>query len=435
MRRRHLIKYLTTTPVAGGIVSTLFPLKNFGAASETPLNSPPTKRNLFNELGVRTFINAAGTLTYMTGCLMRDEVVETINSTSKDFCMLDELQDKVGERIAAMVHAEAATVTSGAFSALTMGLAGVLTGMDLKKVEQLPHLAGTGMKSEVICQKSHDERYNHAFLNTGCTMVLVETAEDVAKAINEKTALLHFLNIASDHGNIKHEEWVALGKKYNIPTSIDIAADIPPVSNLWKFNDMGFDMVCVSGGKAIRGPQSAGILMGRKNIVEAARLNAPPRGFNIARGHKVNKEEIFGMYVALEKYLSQDHDKEWKEWEAGVAHIENAVKGISGITTGVSVPPLGNITPTLRISWDQNKIKLTGKALRANLRNGNPSIEAGFEGLPLYANQAGSDSIDPAVAETLEGKNVIKITVWMMKPGEEKIVAKRLKEEFTKALV
>lgn len=434
MRRRDIMKFIAATPLAGPLLVSVLSGISESAAGE-PKHDAITKRNLFKELGIRTFINAAGTLTYMTGCLMQDEVVATINSTSKDFCMLDEVQDKVGERIAAMVHSEAATVTSGAFSGLTMGLAGILTGMDLKKVEQLPHLEGTGMKSEVICQKSHDERYNHAFLNTGCTMVLVESVADLEKAINEKTALMHFLNIASNSGTIKHEQWVALGKKHNIPTSIDIAADIPPVSNLWKFNDMGFDFVCVSGGKAIRGPQSAGLLMGKKYIVDAARLNAPPRGFNIARGHKVNKEEILGMYVALEKYLATDHDKEWKSWEAGVAYIEIAVKNMKGITTSISIPELGNITPTLKIVWDQEKIKLTGKTLRENLRNGSPSIEAGFEGLPLYANQAGSDSIDPVIAETLKGKNLINITVWMMKPGEEKIVAKRLKEEFSKASV
>jgi len=434
MRRRDLIKLIPATPWAGALLAGIFPWSQSRAGSVQG-GTTARKRNLFKELNIRTFINAAGTLTYMTGCLMQDEVVETISSTSKDFCMLDEVQDKVGERIAKMVHAEAATVTSGAFSALTMGLAGLLTGMDLKRVEQLPHLAGTGMKSEVICQKSHDERYNHAFLNTGCTMVLVETVDELENAINEKTALMHFLNIASNHGNIQHEEWVALGKKFNVPTSIDIAADIPPASNLWKFNEMGFDFVCVSGGKAIRGPQSAGLLMGKKHIISAARLNAPPRGFNIARGHKVNKEEILGMYVALEKYLATDHDLEWKSWETGIAQIENVIKRIPGITTEVFIPELGNITPTLTIAWDPRQIKLTGKALRENLRNGNPSIEAGFEGLPLYANQAGSDSIDPAIAETLPGKDLVNITVWMMKPGEEKIVARRLHEEFTKASV
>lgn len=425
MKRRDLIKNLTLSPLAGGLLASTIP--------SSAADGKPVKRDLFKELGVRTFINAAGTLTYMTGCLMREEVMDAINSSALQFCMIDELQDKVGERIAKLVHSEAATVTCGAFSAMTLGLAGVLTGMDLNKVEQLPHLEGTGMKSEVICQKSHDERYNHAFLNTGCKIIQVETVEDVEKAINERTALMHFLNIQANKGNIKHEAWVALGKKHNIPTSIDIAADVPPVSNLWKFNDMGFDLVFISGGKAIRGPQSAGLLMGRKHIIEAARLSAPPRGFNVGRGHKVNKEEILGMYVALEKYISIDHDKEWKAWEAGIAHIDNAVKSLKGITTGISVPLLGNITPTLKIDWDPAVVKITGKELRERLRQGNPSIEAGFDGLPLYPNQKGSESISVAEEAKLQGENTVRITVWMMKPGEEKIVASRLKEELSRA--
>ena len=401
MQRRELIKNLTVLPLAGGIIGAGIPLGDAKAA-------PPPRRDLFKELGVRTFINAAGTLTFMTGSLMHDYVVETIQQTSKDFCLLDELQDKVGERIAQMVHSEAAVVTSGAFSALTLGLAGVLTGTDQKKVEALPHLDGSGMRSEVICQKGHDIVYNHAFRNTGCKIVSIETPEELERAINEKTALLSFINIQADKGKILHEEWVAIGKKHGIPTCIDIAADVPPVSNLWKFNDMGFDFVVISGGKAIRGPQSAGILMGKKDIIAAARLHMPPRGFNIGRGMKVNKEEILAMYVALEHYISYDHDKEWKRWEEGISYIEKMVQPVKGVTTKVTVPPLGNITPTLGISWDRNVLKMTGKELQEKLRNGHPSIEVG------------------GVQE-----NSISVTVWVMKPGQEKIVAKRLKEELT----
>jgi L-seryl-tRNA(Ser) seleniumtransferase len=404
LNRRSLIKRLSTLPLFGGVLGSGLPLTPAQAGNLAP------KRDLFKEIGVRTFINAAGTLTYMTGSLMHDEVLEAINSSAKDFCLLDELQDKVGERIAKMVHAEAAVVTSGAFSAMTLGLAGILTGTDEKKVQQVPHLAYTGMKSEVICQKSHDIVYNHALTNTGCRIVVVETAEDVARAVNERTALMHFLHIESDKGKIQHEEWVALGKKYNVPTSIDIAADVPPVSNLWRFNDMGFDFVVISGGKAMRGPQSAGLLMGKKDIIAAARLHMPPRGFNIGRGMKINKEEILGMYVALERYINQDHDKEWKDWEARIALIENAVKPVTGVTTEVHVPPLGNHTPTLRITWDQQKVKLDEKQLREKLRFGDPSIEVGGGTI-----------------------NSINVTVFMLKPGQEKVVASRLKEEFSKA--
>jgi uncharacterized pyridoxal phosphate-dependent enzyme len=410
LNRRQLIKRLSSLPVVGGVLGGVS--LTGSAFAGTALGKETPKRDLFKELGVRTFINAAGTLTYMTGSLMQDEVLEAINFTSKEFCLLDEVQDKVGEKIAKIVHAEAAVVTSGAFSGLTLGLAGILTGMDEKKVKALPHLEYTGMKSEVICQKSHDIVYNQALTNTGCKIVVVETAEDVAKAVNERTALMHFLHIESDKGKIQHEEWVALGKKFGIPTSIDIAADVPPVSNLWRFNDMGFDFVVISGGKAMRGPQSAGILMGKKSIIQAARLSMPPRGFNIGRGMKINKEEIFGMYVALDKYVKTDHDKEWKEWEAGIAHIENAVKSISGVTTEVTVPPLGNHTPTLGIKWDGARIKITDKDLRETLRANSPSIEVGG-GAP----------------------NSISVTVFMLKPGQEKIVAAKLKEVLSKAAV
>ena len=399
MKRRDILKGISILPFAGGMAGSILPTETVKATPKS------RKRDLYKELGVRTFINAAGTYTFMTGSLMHDYVIEAIESSWQEFCLLDELQDKVGEKIAAMVHSEAAVVTSGAFSGLTLGLAGVLTGTDVEKVKMLPFLDGTGMKTEVICQNAHKIDYNHALTNTGCKMVYVDTVADVEKAINEKTALMHFLNIEADKGQIKHEEWVALGKKYNVPTSNDMAADVPPVSNLTRFNDMGFDFVVVSGGKAIRGPQSAGILMGKKNIIQAARLHMPPRGYNIGRGMKINKEEIVGMYVALEHFMKADHDKEFKTWESQIAVIENAVKGINGVTTKVFVPQLGNITPTLEVSWDAAVVKMSTKELQEKLRNGNPSIEV-----------------------MGRGDNGIHITVWVMRPGQEKIVARKLKE-------
>ncbi len=399
MKRRDVIRGLGLLPVTGLAGS----LDSFAA----PVAAP--KRDLFKELGVRTFINATGTLTYMTGSLMHNYVLDAINYSASRFCLLDEVQDKVGERIAQMVHTEAAVVTSGAFSAMTLGLAGILTGLDEKKVGALPHLEGTGMKSEVICQKAHDIVYNHAFMNTGCRIVAIETADELEQAINEKTALLHYLNIAQG-GKIGHEEFVALGKKHGIPTCIDIAADVPPVSNLWKFNDMGFDMVVISGGKAIRGPQSAGLLMGRKSIIQAARLHMPPRGFTIGRGMKVNKEEVLGMYVALEQYLARDHEKEWKSWEKSIALIENAAKSVNHVETKIWVPEGGNITPNLSVTWEKTGKPLEGKQLQERLRNGNPSIEVGA------------------------GEKNINLTVWMLKPGEDKIVAKRIKEELQNLL-
>jgi len=399
MKRREAIKGLTYLPVAGVALGTSFPLSALAA---------PPKRDLFSELGLRRFINAAGTYTFMTGSLLPEEVVEAMVAASKEFVLLDDVQDKVGEKIAAICHAEAATVTAGCWSAMVLGTAGVLTGKDQKKISMLPDVSS--MKSEVITQNSHNTGYVHALKNTGVKVVEVETAQELENEINEKTAMLWFLNYAAPSGSIQHEEFVALGKKHNIPVMIDIAADVPPVENLWKYNDMGFDLVCISGGKALRGPQSAGILMGRKELIEAARLNAPPRGGNIGRGMKVNKEEVFGMYAAIDRYVNLDHKKEWKIWEDRVALIENAAKKVNGVTTTVSVPPIANHTPTLTISWDINKIKVTREEFQNRLRKGNPSVEV----------VAGKD-------------NSINITVFMLEPKQEKIVAARIYEELSKA--
>jgi L-seryl-tRNA(Ser) seleniumtransferase len=396
MKRRDLLKYASMLPIGTGVAAGLIPTKAFAKA-------PAAKRNILKELGIRTFINAAGTYTAMTASLMHDEVVETIKQSAKQFAMLDEVQDKVGEKIAELCHAEAATVTAGCWSALVLGTAGVLTGMDMKKVAQLPNV--TGMKAEVIVQKGHNIGYVHALTNTGAIIVEIETVQELEKAINEKTAMMWFLNTYAPMGKIQHEEWVAIAKKHKIPTMIDMAADVPPVSNLWKYNDLGFDLVCISGGKAMCGPQSAGILMGRKDLIAAARLSAPPRGGNIGRGMKVNKEEIVGMYVALEKYINQDHDAEWKMWESKIDSIKTAVNSVEGVTTEISVPPIANHTPLLFINWDESKVKTSNKDLMLKLRNGSPSIE-------VMANGTG-----------------INITVFMLQEGEEKIVAKRVREE------
>ncbi|MEP7375386.1 MAG: aminotransferase class V-fold PLP-dependent enzyme [Chitinophagaceae bacterium] len=400
MKRRDILKSLSILPFAGGIAGSIIPLESVMAAP------PGVSRDIFKELGLRTFINAAGNYTAMTASLMPPEVMDAINSSAKEFVMLEEVQDKVGEKIAALCHAEAAFVTAGCWSAIVLGTAGVLTGMDPKKVAALPKLEGTAMKSEVVIQKSHINGYDHAITNTGVTIVSIETMEEAEAAINDKTAMLWFLNREAPAGKIQHQQWIDLAKKHQLPTMIDMAADVPPVENLWKYNDMGFDLVCISGGKAVCGPQSTGILMGKKELIAAARLSAPPKGGNIGRGMKVNKEEIIGMYVALDSYIKRDHKKEWKVWEDRVAVINNAVKSIAGVTTEVVIPPVANHNPSLLISWDPQKVKITRDGMGEKLRKGNPSIET----------------------IAWETENSIRITVFMLKPGQEKIVASRIKE-------
>ena len=411
MKRRDLIKFLSAAPLAGGMIGTGLTTQTV-VAGETLAAS--AGRDLFKELGLKTFINASCVCTSLTASLMPPEVTQAIVKGAEEFVLLNDVLDKVGEKIAELCHAEAATVTAGCWSALVQGLAGVMTGMDRKKVMQLPNV--DGMKYEVILQKSHANGYHQALTNTGAKLILVETLEEVEAAINEKTAMLWFLNRELNKGKLNYEQWLALGKKHNIPTMIDIASDAHPVDNLWKFNDMGFDLVAISGGKAMRGPQSAGILMGKKDLIAAARLSAPPNS-GICRGHKVNKEEILAMYVALERHIKLDHEKEWKMWEASMAVIVNSLKVVNGVETEVFIPEIANNTPTLHLSWDNNKIKMTGKQLKERLWNGNPGIEVMGGG-------------------TMGGKkDGIELSVWQLKPGQEKIVAGRVKEELLKASV
>jgi L-seryl-tRNA(Ser) seleniumtransferase len=406
MKRRQAIRNLSILPVTGVALGSSLTI---GSALISCSSSSKPKRDIYKELGIRTFINAAGTYTALSASTMYDEVLETIQFSSQQYAAINEVQDAVGAKIAELCHAESAMVTAGCWSALVLGTAGVLTGTDRRKIAMLPNVSE--LKSEIILQKSHTNGgYYHALTSTGAKIIEVETVEELRKAINPKTAMMWFLNLAGPSGQIKDKEWVALGNEYNIPTMLDIAADATPVENLWKFNDMGFSLVCISGGKGMRGPQSAGILMGKKDLIAAARLNAPPNGGNIGRGMKVNKEEILGMYVALEKFINSDHEAMWKMWEDRLAVIINAVSAIDGVNTNVTVPAIANVTPTLSVTWNQEKIKITATELREKLKEGDPSIE--MRG----------------------GRDNCQITAWMMLPGDEQIVASRMVEELKKAM-
>jgi L-seryl-tRNA(Ser) seleniumtransferase len=393
--RRSFLEIISGLPFVGGFVGVS---SNLAAAAPARM----TGRDYFKDLGVRPFINAAGTYTAMTASLMPPEVMEAINYASKQYVMLDELHDKVGERIASMLHCEAAMVTSGAASALTLGTAAVLTGTDRKKIVDLPNLAG--MKSEVIIQKSHRFGYDHAVRNCGVRLVEVETRDDLERAVNPQTAMMLFYNNNNKEGRIQDEEFAQLGQKHGVKTMNDAAADVPPVENLWKYTKMGFDLVAFSGGKGLRGPQSAGLLIGKKDLIAAARLNAPPNGNTVGRGLKVNKEEMIGMLAALELYLGKDHAAERRDFDARAETIRSAVAMLPGVKAEIFVPEVANHVPHVRISWDRAAVGFGANDAVDKLRAGEPSI--------------GTRSEDDAVV----------IGVWMMRPGEDKIVAKRLRE-------
>jgi L-seryl-tRNA(Ser) seleniumtransferase len=376
----------------------------------------PSGRDFFKELGVRPFINAAGTYTTLTASLMWPEVVAAMNYAAKTFVPLNDLHDAVGKRIAGLIGCEAAMVTSGAAAALTVGTAACVAGKNPDWIKRIPDLAGTGMKSEVIIQKSHRYGYDHAVRNCGIKMIEVETAEDLERVVNEKTAMMLFFNDADPRGKIKIEEFVALGKKHNIPTFNDAAADVPPTENLSKYTKMGFDLVTFSGGKGLRGPQSAGLLLGRKDLIEAARMNCSPNSDSIGRGMKVNKEEMLGMMVAVEMYLKRDAAAEWKEWERRAKLITDSVAKVSAIKSEIYVPPIANHVPTVRLTWEKAALPLVADDVRKQLREGKPSIEI----LP---------NSSPAKAE----KQEIGVGVWQMQPAEAEIVARRLREVFAVA--
>lgn len=366
-------------------------------------------RDHFKELGITPFINAAGTYTALTASLMPPEVMAAMQYASKQFVHLTKLQDAVGAKIAGMIECEAAMVTSGAAGALTCGTAACLTGTDQQKILRLPDL--TGMKSEVLVQKTHRYGYDHAVRACGVRMVEIETAAEYERAAGPQTAMALFFNDAEPRGQINAEQWVALGKKHGIPTFNDASADVPPVTNLKKYTKMGFDLVTFSGGKGICGPQSAGVLLGRKDLIEAARLNTSPYSDSLARGQKVNKEEMLGMLVALELYINRDHDKEWKEWERRVSVLTSAVKDLKTMTSEVKVPEIANHTQHLYLKWDPAVLKIDPLEVRKQLLAGTPSIE-----------------VTPST-----NRQQLVMTVWMLQPGEAEIIAKRLKQIFKSA--
>ena len=370
MKRRNILKGLTLLPLASGLVGKA------AAASlgETSPGPGTRERDLFKELGVTPVINASVTMTFLSGSLMLPEVLAAINSTSHDFADMYELQDKVGAKIAEMLQVESAMVTSGASCAILLSTAASITGLDPEKIRQLPNLPGP--RPEVIMQKTHRYLFDQAVTTTGARIIEVDGPDEMEKAINERTVMALFFN-AAGKSSVSHSDFVAIAKRHNIPTLLDAAADVPPVENLFKYQKIGFDLVTFSGGKMIRGPQSAGLLFGRKDLITAARANHSPNEAPIGRPMKVNKEEMFGMYAALKAYIERDHKKEWEEWLQRTKHIGSQLESLPTVKTETYVDPgPANAFPSLHVTWDQSKIKISPKEVVKALKGGTPSIVA-----------------------------------------------------------
>jgi L-seryl-tRNA(Ser) seleniumtransferase len=361
--------------------------------------------NVYDELGVTTVINGQGTMTVLGGSLMRPEVEAVMALAGKHFVNIPDLEVAAGKRIAEMLKLPdgySAIVTSGAAAAMQSGLAGILTGDNPKFIEQIPDL--TGMKSEVIIQKTHRNPFDHQLRNTGVKLIVIETRDELRKAVNSNTAMMHFSNFANADGQIKVDEWVKLGKEFEIPTFIDAAADTPPVSHLWEYANMGYDLIAFSGGKAMRGPQCAGLLIGRKDLVAYALLNNSPHEDTIGRSQKVGKEEIVGMVKALEVYLNEDHDALNKEWQQRLDLISAKLRTLPSVTTSYFLPDMANHVPHMEIKWHPQRIKITPKEASATLRQGSPSI----------------------VLSAGERRGALSMNSFMLQAGEDAIIADKL---------
>src|SRR5438309_7039151 len=395
----------------GALVGTIFSgRKSFaypaaGAGAKAgPVTGFGATGNVYEELGVTTVINGQGTMTVLGGSMMRPEVEAVMAMAGRHFVSIPDLELAAGKRIAEILklpEGYGALVTSGAAAAMQSGLAGILTRDNPRFIEQLPDL--TGMKSEVIIQKSHRNPFDHQLRSTGVKLVEVETSEDVRKAVNPKTAMMHFTNFANAAGQIKVEEWAKLAKELNVPSFIDAAADTPPVSHLWDYTVMGYDLAAFSGGKAIRGPQCAGLLIGRKDLVAYALLNNSPHEDTLGRCAKVGKEEIIGMVKALELYLKEDHDSLEREWQGRLERVSRELTKIPGVSTSFFVPDIANHVPHMQITWD-SRVSLDPKQVSKLLRGSKPAIVIG-----------GGD-----------GKPGLSMCSFMLQPGEDKIVAERL---------
>jgi uncharacterized pyridoxal phosphate-dependent enzyme len=401
--------FLGALGAAVGALATPFRL----AGKSAPFTPPPANitgfgstGNVYEELGVTSVINGEGTMTVLGGSLMRPEVEAVMSLAGRHFVPILELEVAAGQRIALMLklpEGYSAIVTSGAAAAMQSGLAGILTGQNEKFIQQLPDL--TGMKSEVIIQKSHRNPFDHQLRSTGINLVVIETRDQLLSAINPNTAMMHFSNFANASGQIKVEEWVKLAHEHGVPAFIDAAADTPPVSHLWDYANMGYDLICFSGGKAIRGPQCAGLLIGKKDLVACALLNNSPHEDTLGRSQKVGKEEIVGMVKALELYLAEDQQALNTEWQRRLEYISSAVKSVPGVSTEFSVPDVANHVPHMRIHWEPGRIPASASEVSTALRQSKPSIVIG-------------------TAEDHAGG--LSMNSFMLQPGEEKIIAEKL---------
>jgi L-seryl-tRNA(Ser) seleniumtransferase len=400
INRRKFFRKASRTLMVGGAVAY------GGGVAEARSKKRPVVKGVdyYSKLGVTPFINAAGTFTILSASILPAEVQAAMTLAAQQPVNIEELHRAAGEYLAGRLHCGGALVTAGAASALTLGTAACVSLGNDQAIVNLP-VDMSGLKNEVIVQKTHRYDYDHALRNCGIKFVDVETLADYEAAFNERTVMAHFFN-AAEGGQISREDWVRVAHQHGVPCFNDAAADVPPIANLWNYTQMGFDLVTFSGGKGIRGPQCTGLLLGRKDLIEFAVKNNNPYGNTVGRGMKVGKEEIIGMVAAVDWFLSQDETAMIAGFQKSAERIATEVKKVPTVETKIFVPPVANHVPHLQIAYDQNRIGMTGQQIMEKMRQGSPRIE-----------------LNPSV-----GPNFVTVGVWMLQPDEDVIVARRLRE-------
>jgi L-seryl-tRNA(Ser) seleniumtransferase len=365
--------------------------------------------DIYDELGVTKVINGAATLTQLGGSLMPPVVLAAMADAARHFVDIDELQEKVGERIAAWTHNEAAYVSCGAAAGLALSTAACITGLDPDKRARLPY--SDGMNNEVIVHKCWRVGYDFAIRQAGGAIIEIgtetgATPDDLRQAITDKTAaIFYFYNDSHMEGHVLLEEGIAIAKEHNVPLIIDAAAQIPPIENLWRFTHMGADLAIFSGGKGLCGPQSSGLILGRKDLIEACAFNACPRGF-IGRPMKVGKEEMVGLMTAVRWYLDLDHVGLMQTYEDQVQAVIDAFADSPHVSVRRSFPSeAGQPMPRAEIILDEERLGIRRDDLLTRLRTGAPSI---------FLAAAGQDGIF--------------VNPQTLKPGQELTIIQRIKD-------
>jgi L-seryl-tRNA(Ser) seleniumtransferase len=368
--------------------------------------------DVYQSIGVRPLINARGTFTIISGSRMLPDVRAAIDAAAQHHVHLDELMAAIGARLATLTQAEWGLVSSGCAAALTHATAACVAGGNPDLHVRIPNLAGFP-RDEVIVPSHSRNVYDAAVRAVGVRIVEVATADELEAAFGPRTAMVYILaGPAADSGPLATPAIAQIANRRRVPVLVDAAAEVLTVPNVHLAR--GATLVAYSGGKCIRGPQSAGLLLGRKDLVRAAWVHsAPHHGF--ARSMKVGKEEAIGMLMAVELWVKRDHQAEWNRWLAWLGTIAARVKEVDGVTTSISeTTELSNRTPSLSIEWDRTRIGIGGAELAQHLFNTEPRI----------ATPGGRDRGDRAG---------ISITPYMMADGEDRIVAERIHSALTAA--